>query len=175
MAGKPQFKANQLAKDLELKSKDIVDIMSEKGIEIKAQKALEPREFDILFDALTTRYQVECIDDYIDGITFIPSKLPKEAPKAEPSKKTESAAVETATKAPEKKETEKKEPEKKIEKAPETVVEKEPQTVVEKAPEVKELEVKEPVAEAPKAQPKPVQRLSLARRLSRRRHRRRHS
>ncbi len=80
---KPQFKANQLAKDLELKSKEIVDIMSEKGIELKAQKTLEPREFDILFDALTSKYQVECIDDYIDGITYIPSKLVKEEPKAE--------------------------------------------------------------------------------------------
>ena len=81
---KPQFKANQLAKDLELKSKDIVDIMSEKGIEVKAQKTLEPREFDILFDALTSKYQVECIDDYIDGITYIPSKLVKVEPEAEP-------------------------------------------------------------------------------------------
>ena len=80
---KPQFKANQLAKDLELKSKEIVDIMSEKGIEVKAQKVLEPREFDILFDALTSKYQVEGIDDYIDGITYIPSKLVKEEPVAE--------------------------------------------------------------------------------------------
>ena len=45
---KPQFKANQLAKDLEIKSKDIIDVMSEKGIEIKAQKTLEPHEFDKL-------------------------------------------------------------------------------------------------------------------------------
>lgn len=89
MAGKPQIKANQLAKDLEIKSKEIIDIMSEKGIEIKAQKALEPREFDILFDALTSKYQVEGIDDYIDGVTFIPSRLVKDEPAAEEHKPAE--------------------------------------------------------------------------------------
>ena len=83
---KPQFKANQLAKDLEIKSKDIIDIMSAKGIEIKSQKTLEPREFDILFDALTSKYQVDGIYDYIDGITYIPSKLVKEAPVKETAK-----------------------------------------------------------------------------------------
>ncbi len=77
MAVKPQIKANQLAKDLNIKSKDIIDIMAKKGMELKAQKALEPHEFNVLFDAITAEYQVEGIDDYIDGITFIPSKLEK--------------------------------------------------------------------------------------------------
>ncbi|MBR4032214.1 MAG: translation initiation factor IF-2 [Clostridia bacterium] len=90
MAVKPQIKANQLAKDLNLKSKEITDIMAGKGIELKTQKALEPHEFDVLFDALTSAHQIEGIDDYIDGVTFIPSKLEKvekKAPaKAEPAK-----------------------------------------------------------------------------------------
>ena len=77
MALKPQIKTNQLAKDLEMKSKDIVDMMSEKGIDIKPQKALEPHEFNVLFDALTSASQVEGIDDYIDGVTYIPSRKPK--------------------------------------------------------------------------------------------------
>ena len=99
MAGKPQFKANQLAKDLEIKSKDIVDIMSEKGVEIKAQKLLEPREFDILFDALTSKYQVESIDDYIDGVTYIPSKLVSEpTPEQKPEKAEKSKAKSGAEK-----------------------------------------------------------------------------
>ena len=68
MAVKPQIKANQLAKDLGLKSKDIVDIMAGKGIELKTQKSLEPHEFDVLFDAITSAHQIEGIDDYIDGV-----------------------------------------------------------------------------------------------------------
>ncbi len=99
MAVKPQIKANQLAKDLGIKSKEIVDIMSEKGIELKAQKSLEPREFNILFDALTSAYQIDGIDDYIDGVTTIPSKLEKKAPEAEKvAKETEEKADEKQNK-----------------------------------------------------------------------------
>ncbi|MBQ8409836.1 MAG: translation initiation factor IF-2 [Clostridia bacterium] len=108
MAVKPQIKANQLAKDLNLKSKDIVDIMAEKGIELKTQKSLEPHEFNVLFDALTSAHQIEGIDDYIDGVTFIPSKLEKaekqpeaevSAPVAQPVEKTaeEKSAVSQKT------------------------------------------------------------------------------
>ena len=173
---KPQFKANQLAKDLELKSKDIVDIMSEKGIEVKAQKALEPREFDILFDALTSKYQVECIDDYIDGVTYIPSKLVKDEPKAEPKAELkaepkaepaeapkaeaktskgktseEKPAVSTKTdKKEEKKETSQAKPEAK----PEAEDKSEPKAEPKVEPKV---EVKTEVKAGPKVQPaKPV-------------------
>ena len=89
MAVKPQIKASQLAKDLELKSKDITDIMSDKGIEIKSSKSLEPHEFDVIFNAITSKHQIEGIDDYIDGVTFIPSKLGKV--EAKPEVKTEKA------------------------------------------------------------------------------------
>ena len=51
MAINPQFKVNQLAKNLGLKTKDITDLMAEKGIEVKPQKVLEPWEFDILFES----------------------------------------------------------------------------------------------------------------------------
>ena len=77
MAVTPQIKANQLAKDLNVKSKDMIDLMAQKGIELKAQKALEPYEFEVLFDAITAMHQIDGIDDYIDGVTFIPSKLEK--------------------------------------------------------------------------------------------------
>ena len=75
MAANPQFKVNQLAKDLGIKSKDILDTLAEKGITAKTQGALEGREFDILFDALTKQNQIKDIDSYIFGDTYIPSKL----------------------------------------------------------------------------------------------------
>jgi hypothetical protein len=77
MANNPQFKVMQLAKDLGLKSKDVVDLCAQKGMDIKTQKTLEPSEFDLLFDALTKSRQVDNIDDYLDGITYIPSRLTK--------------------------------------------------------------------------------------------------
>ncbi len=142
---KPQFKANQLAKDLELKSKEIVDIMSEKGIEVKAQKALEPREFDILFDALTSKYQVEGIDDYIDGITYIPSKLVKEETKVEPK-------VESKAEPEVKPETKKLENKPAVSTKTENKEEKK-ETKAEATPEVKAKPAVEPKAEV-KAEPK---------------------
>ncbi len=75
MAANPQFKVNQLAKDLGIKSKDIVDALAEKGITAKTQGALEGREFDILFETLTKSNQIRDIDSYIFGDTYIPSKL----------------------------------------------------------------------------------------------------
>ncbi len=98
MAVTPQIKANQLAKDLNIKSKDMVDIMASSGLELKAQKALEPTEFAVLFNAITSMHQIEGIDDYIDGLTFIPSKLEKvEKVKEEKAQKAEQAVGENKT------------------------------------------------------------------------------
>ncbi len=77
-----QFKITKLAKDLGLKSKDLVTVLADNGIEAKTtQKALEPVEFDILFDQLTRANQITDIGSYLDGATYIPSKI-KKAPKA---------------------------------------------------------------------------------------------
>ena len=75
MAANPQFKVNQLAKDLGIKSKDIVDILAEKGVTVKTQAVLEGKDFDVLFEVLTKNHQIKDIDSYIFGDTYIPSKL----------------------------------------------------------------------------------------------------
>ena len=156
MAVKPQIKANQLAKDLGLKSKDIVDIMAEKGIELKTQKSLEAHEFNVLFNALTSAHQIEGIDDYIDGVTFIPSKLEKKAEPAAPAAPAAPAVeaktvAESDAKAKETP-TEAKKPEApKAEKKTENKVEKPAQEAkVEKAakPEKKTVEAKNNAEEA---------------------------
>ena len=70
------FKVNQLAKDLGIKSKDILYTLADKGIAAKTtQGTLEGREFDILMEALTKKNQIKDIDSYIFGDTYIPSKL----------------------------------------------------------------------------------------------------
>ena len=80
---KTQFKINKLAKDMGLKGKDLVDLLAAKGKEVTAQKTLEPIEFDLLLDALTKENQISDIGDYLDGKTYIPSKLPQKEPKKE--------------------------------------------------------------------------------------------
>ena len=78
MANNPQFKVSQLAKDLNIKNKDIMDMLAGSGITVKsAQTALEPAQFDILFETLTRNNQIDSIDKYMSGETYIPSKKPK--------------------------------------------------------------------------------------------------
>ena len=86
MAVGSQYKVNQLAKDLSLKTKDITDIMAAAGLEVKTQKALEPFELDVIWETLTTSNQIVGIEDYIDGVTGIPS-LRKKAAETKPEAK----------------------------------------------------------------------------------------
>ena len=122
-----QYKVNQFAKDLNLKSKDIVDILEAKNISVKSQATLDAAQFNVLFEALTSSNQIVGIDDYIDGITHIPSarkkaeveeKKVEEAPaevKVAPTVKEPVSEEKTATKSEEKKPEEKKPEEKKVE------------------------------------------------------------
>ena len=132
---KTQFKINKLAKDMGLKGKDLVDLLAAKGKEVTAQKALEPIEFDLLFDTLTKENQISDIGDYLDGKTYIPSKLPKQEPKKEePAEAVKEAPKETPKETP-----------KEAEKATE-----EPKRTAPEKPAAKAEAVK-PAAPAPKA------------------------
>ncbi len=73
MSATTQFKVNQLAKDLNLKAKDLTNILESNNLDIKSQKTLEANEFNILMEKLTRENQIKNIEDYIDGVTYIPS------------------------------------------------------------------------------------------------------
>ena len=158
MAVTPQIKANQLIKDLNIKSKEMSDIMAEKGLEFKAQKALEPIEFEAFFDAITSKHQIEGIDDYIDGVTFIPSKLEKVVKKPAPEEKTEATEEKVVENKTEKKADVKAETAPvavaKTEKKGDVAAKSEPQQKVE--PKAQEKKESAPKAAAPavKVQPK---------------------
>ena len=92
----PQFKINQMAKDMGMKSKDLTDLLAAKGVEdVKAQRALTDREFSVLFQALTEAHQVDNIYDYMDGKTRIPSRI-AEKRAAEKAKAAKAAAEKVA-------------------------------------------------------------------------------
>ena len=146
MAQIAQYKVNQFAKDLNLKSKDIVDILESKNISVKSQATLDAAQFNVLFEALTSSNQIVGIEDYLDGVTHIPSvkKVPEKTEQPEkkvekteaPEEKKEAVSKEnTAIKtedAPKKEATEKKaEPEKKVEKTEAPVKKAEPEKKVE--------------------------------------------
>ena len=147
-----QFKITKFAKDLGMKSKDLVELLAQNGIEAKTtQKSLEPLEFDILFESLTQANQIADIGSYLDGVTYIPSKT-KKAEKAEKTEKAEK--VEKAEKAEKVEKVEKTEKVAKTEKAEEPKAAKEPKKV-EKA-EKAEKPVAEKKETAPKAAPAPA-------------------
>ena len=56
-----------------MKTKDVVSVLEGKGIPAQAQKVMEPAEFNILFETLTKENQITNIEDYLDGVTYIPS------------------------------------------------------------------------------------------------------
>ena len=86
-----------MAKDLNLKSREVADMLSARGIEGKTTSAvLSSDEFSVLFDELTRQNQVESIDAYLQGDYVI--DVPQPAPKsAKPAAKAD--AVSDAAKA----------------------------------------------------------------------------
>ena len=141
------FKITNLAKDLGMKSKEITELLTARGVECKTtQKTLEPAEFDLVFEKLTRSSQITNIEDYLFGDTYIPTAktAKKESKKAEaPGKEEAAVAAPEAAATPVKEEKKPSaKPEKKAVEAPKA----EPAPVAPKA---------QPV-EAPKAEPAPV-------------------
>ncbi len=137
MALTQNYKVNQLSKDLGMKSKDIMELLSKHGIEAKTQSALEADQFGILLNSLTKENQINGIEDYIDGITVIPSKK-KEEKKAEPAPAAEEKAETAAPKAePEAEVKPEVKAEPKVEAKPEAKPEVKAEPKAEKKPEVK--------------------------------------
>ncbi|MBQ3013580.1 MAG: translation initiation factor IF-2 [Clostridia bacterium] len=147
-----QFKITKLAKDLGMKSKDLVELLAQNGIEAKTtQKALEPLEFDILFESLTQANQITDIGSYLDGVTYIPSKIKKaeKVEKAEkPAEKVEKPVAEQKPEKPQKAEKAEKPAEKKAA-APKTEAAQAPKAK-EEAPAVRPQNVTEKKAEEKK-------------------------
>ena len=74
-----------------MKSKELSELVAGKGLELKSQQTLKPEEFEVLFETVTLGHQISNIEDYLDGVTYIPSKkkaapiAPAKEEKAEPA------------------------------------------------------------------------------------------
>lgn len=117
-----KIKLANLAKDLNLKNKDLIDILNAGGFQKGSSASLEPDEFSYLIDQLTQKNQVSGFDDYLNGKTVIiddriesaankakaesgkaaPEKVPEKAPeKSEKPVEAEVKEVKTEVKKPE--------------------------------------------------------------------------
>ena len=98
---KKQTRISELAKELGMKNKEILEVMNDSGITGKSSSgALNPDEFNIVMDELTSRNQISNISDYLDGKIKLEPKKVEEKPekKAEPKKpaaKSETPKAET--------------------------------------------------------------------------------
>ncbi len=108
MINNQKYKINTMAKDLDMKSKDLIDLFAKLGMpERKHSSVVEVEEFNLVMNSLTTAKQVENFDDYMSGKVTLKKK-------AEPKKEAEVSAKADAAPAPEVK------PQEKTDQKPET-------------------------------------------------------
>ena len=90
------FKVSQLAKDLQIKNKDMLTKLESTGVSVKSYMAtLEPDEFNLFFDTLTRESQIGDLDAYLNGKTSIKRK---KAAAAKAEKAEEKSAAKTEEK-----------------------------------------------------------------------------
>ena len=141
------LKITQFSKDMNIKSKEVIEMLAGKGIEVKSSSSLDASQFEMLFNALTLNNQIDNIGNYLDGVTYIPSK---KKPAAAKSAQAQAVADENKNSDAATNESEKKE-EKKIADAPS--IEEEKAKKVEKLENVEKTER----IEKPEKTEKPVE------------------
>ena len=140
------YRINQMAKDLNVKSKDLLDIMTDSGVDAKTHMAtLEPDEFSLLMMKLTDNKQISNLDDYLSGRVTIAKK------KAKPEAKPEAKAEPKTEAKPEVKAEPKAEAKPEVKAEPKAEVK--PEVKAEPKPEVKPEVKAEPKVEAKPAAP----------------------
>ena len=65
------IKITQISKDFNMKSKDVLDMFKEIGLEKKSGAAIQDDEYELFVHLATASHQIKNIDDYIDGKTKI--------------------------------------------------------------------------------------------------------
>ena len=101
------FRINQLSKDLDVRSKDIITKLEDAGLEgKKTMTVLEADEFNLLLDMLTKENSISDIDGYVNGKTAIPCVKPSKAAIAAKERKAAEAKAKAEKEAREKAEAE---------------------------------------------------------------------
>ena len=105
MINNQKYKINTLAKDLNMKSKDLLDLFTKLGMtDRKHSSVVETEEFNVIMEALTSKKQVANFDDYLAGKVTITQKKETPAPKPELAKQENAKPAQNApAKQPEKK------------------------------------------------------------------------
>ena len=80
MISNTKYRVNTLAKDLGMRTKDLLDFTEKCGMQGKTSSAIiTPEELAIILDRLTTENQTKNMAAYVAGKTVMPPKAPKVA------------------------------------------------------------------------------------------------
>ncbi len=85
-------KIANIAKDFGIKTKDIVALLKEHGIERNVGGSIEGVEYDLFLEVLMLANQIENLEDYMSGKATLKSDLPKPEPAKAAPKKQEAPA-----------------------------------------------------------------------------------
>ncbi len=161
------LKVTQFSKDINMKSKDVLEVLSDKGITLKSSSTLDEQQFALLLDTLTKNNQLDNIGSYLGGATYIPSKKKASAAKAETEAavaKKESAPAEQQPKvkaadaeAPKAQEAPKAEKSEKTAEKAEKKQEKPAEKPIEKVEKKEEKPIEKPTATVEKKEEKPAE------------------
>ena len=100
MAQVPMFRINQLSKDLDIRSKDLITKLEGVGLDgKKTMTVLEADEANLLLDMLTKENQLSDLDGYVKGKTAIPSVKPSKAALEKREKKAAQAKAKAEAEA----------------------------------------------------------------------------
>ncbi|MBQ2729287.1 MAG: translation initiation factor IF-2 [Clostridia bacterium] len=94
------FRINQLSKDLDIRSKDLITKLEGVGLDgKKTMTVLEADEANLLLDMLTKENQLSDLDGYVKGKTAIPSVKPSKAALEKREKKAAQAKAKAEAEA----------------------------------------------------------------------------
>ncbi|MBE6718921.1 MAG: translation initiation factor IF-2 [Ruminococcaceae bacterium] len=121
MLSNQKYRISNIAKDFDVKSKEIIELLDSKGLKGRTHMAvLTPDEFGVIFDCLTKEKQFDGIGKYIDGELKIkePKKIvePVVEKEEQVSKAVQNTAPEQTKKAEVKKDVQQRDAAEKVEK-----------------------------------------------------------
>lgn len=109
-----KYKVSELAKDFNISNKDMIEFLNANSIsDKKTSSVLVPKEFDLVFNALTDKYAVESFDEYFaigekqrqaEKEAVAPAEVKEEAKPEKEEKKETKPEPKSEKKQPEKKE-----------------------------------------------------------------------
>ncbi len=93
-----KIKISALSKDIDIKSKEIINILNQAGYNKNASGSLEIDELSYVFEQLTLLNQIVGFDDYLNRKTYIEEPIKEETPITVDTKKVEDKAEKSSNK-----------------------------------------------------------------------------